>query len=192
MRLIPGTTVKMVEQCCGHDGTWAMRKEFFPLSLLYGKKAFDQMQAAEAKVMATDCPLAAIHFQQAIGQRPIHPCRCSPAPTALTVSPKPSIRPRRKRRTMKPIEVSEIKHIADYEILRSEWRPQIMALKNRRRIRVGAHMMFLFENRETVLYQIQEMMRIERLQSPARDRARGQNLQRADPGGRRAFRQLVD
>lgn len=73
MRLIPGTTVKMVEQCCGHDGTWAMRKEFFPLSLLYGKKAFDQMQAAEAKVMATDCPLAAIHFQQAIGQRPIHP-----------------------------------------------------------------------------------------------------------------------
>lgn len=66
---------------------------------------------------------------------------------------------------MKPIEVSEIKHIADYEILRSEWRPQIMALKNRRRIRVGAHMMFLFENRETVLYQIQEMMRIERLQS---------------------------
>ena len=65
MRLIPGTTVKMVEQCCGHDGTWAMRKEFFPLSLLAGKKAFDQMQAVEAKVMATDCPLAAIQFQQA-------------------------------------------------------------------------------------------------------------------------------
>jgi Fe-S oxidoreductase len=73
MRLIPGTTVKMVEQCCGHDGTWAMRKEFFPLSLLSGKKAFDQMQAIEAKVMATDCPLASIQFQQAIGQRPIHP-----------------------------------------------------------------------------------------------------------------------
>jgi Fe-S oxidoreductase len=73
MRLIPGTTVRMVEQCCGHDGTWAMRKEFFPLSLLSGKKAFDQMQAVEANVMATDCPLAAIQFQQAIGQRPIHP-----------------------------------------------------------------------------------------------------------------------
>ena len=28
MRLIPGATVKMVEQCCGHDGTWAMRKGF--------------------------------------------------------------------------------------------------------------------------------------------------------------------
>jgi Fe-S oxidoreductase len=73
MRLIPGTTVKMVEQCCGHDGTWAMRKEFYPLSLITGKKAFDQMQAIEAKVMATDCPLAAIHFQQALGRKPIHP-----------------------------------------------------------------------------------------------------------------------
>ena len=73
MRLIPGTTVKMVEQCCGHDGTWAMRKEFYPLSLITGKKAFDQMQAVEAKVMATDCPLAAIHFQQALGRKPIHP-----------------------------------------------------------------------------------------------------------------------
>jgi glycerol-3-phosphate dehydrogenase subunit C len=73
MRLIPGTTVKMVDQCCGHDGTWAMRKEFFPASLLFGQKAFEQMQATEANVLATDCPLAAIQFQQAIGTRPIHP-----------------------------------------------------------------------------------------------------------------------
>ena len=67
---------------------------------------------------------------------------------------------------MRPIDVSEIKHIAEYELLRPEWRPRMIALKDRRRIRVGAHMTFLFENRETVLYQIQEMMRIERLQAP--------------------------
>ena len=162
MRLIPGTTVKMVEQCCGHDGTWAMRKEFFPLSLLTGKKAFDQMQAVEAKVMATDCPLAAIHFQQAIGQRPIHPIqvlarayRADGFPKAINPPEEKSVGP------MRPIDVSEIKHIADYEILRPEWRPQMMALKDRRRIRVGEHMTFLFENRDTVRYQIQEMMRIE-------------------------------
>jgi Fe-S oxidoreductase len=73
MRLIPGTTVRVVDQCCGHDGTWAMRKEFFPVSMLVGQKAFEQMQATEAAVLATDCPLAAVHFQQAIGRRPIHP-----------------------------------------------------------------------------------------------------------------------
>ena len=38
-----------------------------------GKKAFEQMEAVGSKVMATDCPLAAVHFQQAIKQRPIHP-----------------------------------------------------------------------------------------------------------------------
>ena len=67
---------------------------------------------------------------------------------------------------MRPIDVSEIKHIADYEILRPEWRPKMMALKDRRRIRVGENLTFLFDNRDTVRYQIQEMMRIERLQNP--------------------------
>ena len=73
MRLIPGASVKLVEQCCGHDGTWAMKKEFFPLSLLAGQKAFDEMSEQKADVMTTDCPLAAVQFEQALGTRPIHP-----------------------------------------------------------------------------------------------------------------------
>jgi hypothetical protein len=67
---------------------------------------------------------------------------------------------------MKPLEFSEIRHIADYEAERKSWRPEVMALKDRRRIRLGEHMTFLFENRETVRYQIQEMMRIERIVEP--------------------------
>ncbi len=67
---------------------------------------------------------------------------------------------------MRAIETSEIKNIADYELEREQWRPQVMALKERRRIRVGEHLTFLFENRETVRYQIQEMMRIERIVKP--------------------------
>jgi glycerol-3-phosphate dehydrogenase subunit C len=73
MRLIPEAKVQMVEQCSAHDGTFAMKKEFFPLSMLAGKKAFDEMKATEATVMATDCPLAAVQFDQALGTRPIHP-----------------------------------------------------------------------------------------------------------------------
>ena len=67
---------------------------------------------------------------------------------------------------MQPVDISEIKNIADYEIERETWRPRVLALKERRRIRVGDHLTFLFENRETVRYQIQEMMRIERIVSP--------------------------
>jgi glycerol-3-phosphate dehydrogenase subunit C len=73
MRLIPQTEVQLVAECSGHDGTFAMKKEFFPLSMLAGKKAFDEMRDTKANVLATDCPLAAIQFDQALGVRPIHP-----------------------------------------------------------------------------------------------------------------------
>ncbi len=64
---------------------------------------------------------------------------------------------------MQTVKLEEIKNIADYEVEREAWRPQVMALKDRRRVRVGGHLTFLFENRDTVRYQIQEMMRIERI-----------------------------
>lgn len=68
---------------------------------------------------------------------------------------------------MQTIELYEIKNIAEYETERETLRPAMMALKDRRRIRVGDHLTFLFENRDTVRYQIQEMMRIERIVKPA-------------------------
>jgi Fe-S oxidoreductase len=74
-----GTEVELVAECCGHDGTWAMKREFFDLSLAAGKKAFDGMRAAAQPeaggpgIMATDCPLAAVQFEQATGVRPLHP-----------------------------------------------------------------------------------------------------------------------
>lgn len=64
---------------------------------------------------------------------------------------------------MQPVTLSEISNIAEYELERESWRPKVLAVKERRRIRVGNHLTFLFENRETVRYQVQEMMRIERL-----------------------------
>jgi hypothetical protein len=67
---------------------------------------------------------------------------------------------------VRPIDVSEILDIAAYERERKNLRPRIMALKDRRRIRLGEHMSMLFENRDTVRYQIQEMMRIERIVEP--------------------------
>src|SRR5215472_2873458 len=73
MRQIPGVEVTTVDACSAHDGTWAMKKEFFALSMKWGEKAFDGMREAEARVMATDCPLAAVQIEQATGVHPIHP-----------------------------------------------------------------------------------------------------------------------
>ena len=37
------------------------------------QKAFDEMKEADAEIWATDCPLAAIQFQQHAGVKPMHP-----------------------------------------------------------------------------------------------------------------------
>ena len=73
MRIIPGATVTSVDACTAHDGSWAMKKEFFEISMKAGEKAFTGMREAAGDVMATDCPLAAVQIEQATGVRPIHP-----------------------------------------------------------------------------------------------------------------------
>ncbi|WP_447970362.1 DUF3501 family protein [Nitrospira sp. M1] len=52
---------------------------------------------------------------------------------------------------------------ADYEQQRSSIRQQIIALKKRRRIAIGDLVTVIFENRETIVYQIQEMLKTERI-----------------------------
>jgi glycerol-3-phosphate dehydrogenase subunit C len=73
LRKIPGVVPKMTMECCGHDGTYAMKVEGFLNSIKVGQKAFDGMKGADAEVWATDCPLAALQFQQHAGRKPMHP-----------------------------------------------------------------------------------------------------------------------
>jgi hypothetical protein len=64
---------------------------------------------------------------------------------------------------MKPVERSEILDWVTYEERRAELRPLAIATKSARRIQVGDAFAFLFENRDTVRYQVQEMVRTERM-----------------------------
>ncbi len=73
LRKLPGVKPDLVMECCGHDGTYAMKVEGFDTSIRVGKKSFDGMQHSEAQVWVTDCPLAAIQFAQHAGRKPMHP-----------------------------------------------------------------------------------------------------------------------
>ena len=64
---------------------------------------------------------------------------------------------------MKHVSREEILDYVTYEDQRSEVRENIMKIKEVRRINVGGVLSFLFENKDTVRYQIQEMMRVERI-----------------------------
>ena len=67
---------------------------------------------------------------------------------------------------MKKITPAELKTPAEYEPLREDFRRRIIDLKKRRRLSVGDRISLVFENRDTVLFQIQEMVRAERMTAP--------------------------
>lgn len=73
LRKIPGVTISMTMECCGHDGTYAMKVEGFEASKRIGQKASDSMSQQKADLWATECPLAALQFQQHTGIKPLHP-----------------------------------------------------------------------------------------------------------------------
>jgi Fe-S oxidoreductase len=74
LRKLPGVSkVKTTMECCGHDGTYAMKVESFEASARIGKRSFDEMKEAEAEVWVTDCGLAAMQFRQHAGHDAQHP-----------------------------------------------------------------------------------------------------------------------
>ena len=64
---------------------------------------------------------------------------------------------------MERLALADVLDLVRYEQAREAMRAALIALKKDRRIALGDTLSLLFENRETVLFQIQEMVRTERL-----------------------------
>ena len=64
---------------------------------------------------------------------------------------------------MRPVERGEILDYVSYEEARSRILQEVLEQKKPRRVHLGEHLTFLFENHETVRFQIQEMIRVERI-----------------------------
>lgn len=67
---------------------------------------------------------------------------------------------------MKKITLHDVKNLHEYELIRDDWRKDVIAEKARRRVFLGPSMSLVFENRLTVLNQVQEMCRVERIVKP--------------------------
>jgi hypothetical protein len=71
---------------------------------------------------------------------------------------------------VKPITPLEVLPVTTYDRVRPLLRPLCIAEKARRRLAVGSHLTLMFENRQTVWYQVQEILRTERIfEGPAID-----------------------
>jgi hypothetical protein len=65
------------------------------------------------------------------------------------------------------LALEDISDLRAYEHERERFREDVIALKKRRRVHVGPLVTFVFENRDTIRFQIQEMARAERMSTDA-------------------------
>ena len=73
MKMIPGLTVTMVQQCSGHDGSWSSKKDYYEISLDVGKKLFKAIDKDKPATVASDCSLAHLHIEEGTGEHAQHP-----------------------------------------------------------------------------------------------------------------------
>ena len=92
---------------------------------------------------------------------------------------------------MKPITPPEILPVTTYDRVRPLLRPLCIAEKTRRRLAVGPHLTLMFENRQTVWYQIQEILRTERIFEEAAINAEVETYNELLPGPGELFATLL-
>jgi len=64
LKLVPGTSVNVVERCSGHSGTWGVKKDFHDMAMKIGKPVFRAMAKDEPDYISSDCQLAGHHIAQ--------------------------------------------------------------------------------------------------------------------------------
>jgi hypothetical protein len=67
---------------------------------------------------------------------------------------------------MNPLTASDLSNLHEYELQRADFRRRVIDRKSRRRVALGPLMTLVFENRDTVRFQVQEMLRAERIVQP--------------------------
>ena len=74
LSLIPDTNVKAIERCSGHDGTYAVKREFHEVSVKIARPVVRQVGDAGADHFTSDCPMAGEQIaNQADGVSAAHP-----------------------------------------------------------------------------------------------------------------------
>jgi len=76
LKLVPGTEVDVIERCSGHDGTYAVKREFHARSMKIARPVVGRVEAAGAAHYASDCPMAGHQIANGLadpGSGPQHP-----------------------------------------------------------------------------------------------------------------------
>ncbi len=82
LKLVPDTTVDVIERCSGHNGTYAVKKEFRAASVKIGRPVMSKVENATPDHYSSDCPMAGHQIESGFtaggamtGRDPEHPLK---------------------------------------------------------------------------------------------------------------------
>jgi Fe-S oxidoreductase len=75
LQLVPDTEVDAIERCSGHDGTYAVKKEFHDTAVKIGRPVANRVTKAEPDHFTSDCVMAGHHIAHIAGEgtESVHP-----------------------------------------------------------------------------------------------------------------------
>ena len=74
IKLVPGVKVKEIkDSCCGIAGTFGMKSKNFDLSMMIGKRLFDEIKKAQVEKVITSCGACKMQIEQGTDLEVIHP-----------------------------------------------------------------------------------------------------------------------
>jgi Fe-S oxidoreductase len=75
LQLVPDTEVEAIERCSGHDGTYAVKKEFYEVAVKIGRPVARRVKDNEPQHYTSDCPMAGRHVEHILddGSHVEHP-----------------------------------------------------------------------------------------------------------------------
>ncbi len=66
LRLVPDTTVEVIERCSGHNGTYAVKEEFHEVSMKIGRPVAGKVAQSGAAHYSSDCPMAGHQIEKGL------------------------------------------------------------------------------------------------------------------------------
>lgn len=66
LELVPDTKVETIERCSGHDGTYAVKKEYHQTSVKLCRPVVNKVKNADPDHYSSDCPMAGHHIEHSL------------------------------------------------------------------------------------------------------------------------------
>jgi glycerol-3-phosphate dehydrogenase subunit C len=75
LQMVQDTEVMPIERCSGHDGTYAVKKEYHDISMKIARPVVNKVKQAEADHYSSDCPMAGHQIENGLkdDSKPEHP-----------------------------------------------------------------------------------------------------------------------